>query len=95
MSHACLFWRAQRVTEVLEADSAALSQILGKAVSACRAAEAAKKARELVRGWHSAPILALYQGLRRAAALYQGWKGLMHPLELTLHAPLPRSLHAP
>lgn len=39
----------QGITEALEMDPSALNQILGKAVSACRAAEAAKKARELVR----------------------------------------------
>ena len=39
----------QGVTEVLEMDTATLSKILGKALSAWRAAEAAKKARELVR----------------------------------------------
>ena len=39
----------QGVTETLEVDTATLGKILGKAVSAWRAAEAAKKARELVR----------------------------------------------
>ena len=39
----------QGVTEALEVDTATLSKVLGKAMSAWRAAEAAKKARELVR----------------------------------------------
>lgn len=39
----------QGVTEALEVDTATLGKILGKAMSAWRAAEAAKKARELVR----------------------------------------------
>jgi DNA gyrase subunit B len=39
----------QGITEALEMDPGILNQILGKAVSAWRAAEAAKKARELVR----------------------------------------------
>lgn len=38
----------QGVTDALEGDSSTLSQILGKAMSAYRAAEAAKRARELV-----------------------------------------------
>ena len=41
--------RVQGVTEALEVDTATLGKILGKAMSAWRAAEAAKKARELVR----------------------------------------------
>ncbi|CAL8470140.1 g9682 [Coccomyxa elongata] len=40
---------AKGITETLEMDTATLNQILGKAVSAWRAAEAARKARELVR----------------------------------------------
>ncbi len=39
----------QGITETLEMDTATLNQILGKAVSAWRAADAARKARELVR----------------------------------------------
>lgn len=46
---------AQGVTEALEGDSSMLSQILGKALAAYRAAEAAKKARELVRRPGPAP----------------------------------------
>ncbi|BDA44158.1 DNA gyrase subunit B, chloroplastic/mitochondrial [Coccomyxa sp. Obi] len=40
---------AKGIIETLEMDTATLNQILGKAVAAWRAAEAAKKARELVR----------------------------------------------
>ena len=68
--------RLQRVTEALEADSAALSQILGKAVSAFRAAEAAKKARELVRStpparsrWNRLDACAHCCGCMRLAAM--------------------------
>jgi DNA gyrase subunit B len=39
----------QGIMESLEMDTATLSLIMGKAVAAWRAAEAAKKARELVR----------------------------------------------
>lgn len=39
---------AQGVTEALEGEPGTLAQILGKALAAYRAAEAAKKARELV-----------------------------------------------
>lgn len=44
-----LYNHVQGVTEALEVDTATMGKILGKAMSAWRAAEAAKKARELVR----------------------------------------------
>ena len=44
-----LYNHVHGVTEALEVDPATMGKILGKAMSAWRAAEAAKKARELVR----------------------------------------------
>ena len=61
----------QGVTEALEANSAALSQILGKALSAFRAAEAAKKARELVRLGYPSHTVACRQA--RASRIPMLW----------------------